>query len=369
MEIVFNREALLATLKLASAATARSGVIPILQKILVVATDERVSIRATDNEVALDITCEQANVTGGGVVVCLPAGEFTEAVARCEDETITLRRAEGCVQIVISNGRYEFNLIDGAEFPTAQFGFDIAEGWELKLADLQHAIGKVLHVVDLEATTRYSMDGVLAESSPEGLNLVATDGRRLAKAVLKTKTQLPAIRTVVSKKTMEILRKMEADGDTKVRIEFTESNIFCQTDTAYLCGLVLDSKFPKYIDIIPTGCEHSIKLDAAKVAAEVRRTQILANEDEKKTRTITIISDLDELLFDSRNPEVGKAEMTLALADDAGDPGPFEISVRSKYLLDALKTLGEFRLEVTDSDRPLVLADDSTTHVIMPVNR
>ena len=375
MEVVFNTEALLSALKLASLAAAKSSPKYILEHVLIRAAMDIVNIRATDLEVGLDIQVVQSETKAEGYAA-LPAKEFTEAVSRCEDETIILRRAEKCVQLVTSNGRYEFNLIDVKEFPAIQFGFDVGEGCELKLADLQAVVGKVLHAAAKEAT-RYALNGVLWESAPAGLNLVATDGRRLTKTVLKTKVQLPDGRPVVSKKTMELLCKIEAAGSAEVRIEISDSNIFFATDTVYLCGLILDGKYPAYKDVIPVGCEHSISLDAAAVAKQVRRAKIFESVDEN-VRNVIISSENGELLFDAENVGVGKAEMRLAVdtegnTDDSDcdhrcPVGAFEIAVRSKYLLDALKTMDKFRLEVNDSDRPLVLADDDTVHVIMPVN-
>ena len=365
MEVVFNREALLEALKLASLAAAKSSPKYILEHVLIRAAMDIVNIRATDLEVGLDIQVVQSETKVEGYAV-LPAAEFTEAVARCEDETITLRRTEKCVQLITSNGRYEFNLVDVNEFPTIQPGPDEFKGCELKLADLQAAVGKVLHAVSKEAT-RYALNGVLWEGVAGGLNLAATDGHRLAKVCLKTGSSGNMTSNVISKKTAELLAHLTGDDDTVVRVEISESNIFAATDGVYMCGLLLTSEFPNYGGIIPKSCGHSISLDAAAVAKQVRRAKILESED-KNVRNITISSENGELLFDNRNPKVGSAEMRLAIAEDAkSGAGDFEISVRGKYLLDALKTMERFRLEVNDSDQPLVLADETTIHVIMPV--
>jgi len=365
MEVVFNREALLGALKLASQATAKSSPMYILKHVLIRAAMDIVNIRATDNEVGLDIQVVESETKAEGYVA-LPAKEFCEAVARCEDETVTLRRAEKCVQLVTSNGRYEFNLIDVNEFPTIQFGLDEIKGCELKLADLQQAVAKVLHAVSKEAT-RYALNGVLWEPVAGGLDLVATDGHRLAKVCLKTGPSGDMTRAVISKRTAELLAHLTGDDDTMVRVEVSESNIFFATDTVYLCGLLLSSEFPKYADIIPTSCEHSIELDATVVSKQVCRVKILEG-DEENVRNVKIRGRNGWLLFDSENPGVGAASMELVIGEvQKNGAGDFTIGVRSKYLLDALKTMDKFRLEVNDSDKPLVLADDNTIHVIMPV--
>jgi len=403
MEVVFNREALLEALKLASLAAAKSGPKYILKHVLIRAAMDIVNIRATDNEVGLDIQVVQSETKAEGYVA-LPAAEFTKAVAECEDETVTLKQGDKSIQLITSDGRYEFCLVDVNEFPTIRFGFDEIKGCELNLKKLQEAIGRVIYAA-AKWSTRYALNGVLWEPVAGGLNLVATDGRRLAKTSLKTevrgqRTEVRGQRSedrggnrvVISKKTMEILshlpgdhRKASTSGDnTTVRIEIAESNFFAATDTTYLCGIVLAGQFPKYEDIIPAGCAHSIALDAAATAKQVRRAKILEC-DEENMRNITISSADGTLLFDAENVEIGKAEMTLKLAEgEKNGSGDFQIDVRSKYLLEALKTFGsaaggrgKFRLEVTGADKPLVLRDDpspqgsdaasETVHVIMPV--
>jgi len=365
-EVCFERSALLNALRLVSLAAAKNSPKPVLESVFIGVTGGEARIRATDLDVAVEVklTCKSKDI---GCVI-LPCTQLLQAVARAEDDEVTIRWTEKYIELVTADGLYQFYKTNSKEFPDSAFGFSVEKGCEFKLADLRAATAKVLCAVSKEATG-YALNGMLCEFVAGGINLVATNLRHLAKTFLKTgdlNKKSEAKRVIVSRRAAQLLAHIEAEEDTVCRVEFTDNHIFMSTDKVYLAGLLLEGTFPKYADVIPVGCEHSITLDAAAVTRQVRRAKILEGDGEDN-RNIIISSENGRIEFEAENQEVGKACMQLAIGEAKNGQGDFEIAVRSKYLLDALKTLGEFRLEVNDSDQPLVLLDDDTVHVIMAV--
>jgi len=200
--------------------------------------------------------------------------------------------------------------------------------------------------------------------------MVATNGRHLAKTVLKKETSKVQTnkRQIISKRTVVLLSHIEADEDEVCKVELGENGIFIKTDKLYITGPLIDGNFPKYEEVIPAGCEHSVYFDAERVIRQVRRAKILEGDYENE-KNIIISSETGCVIFDSENQKLGTASMKIPIESDTKNGADdFEIAVKSKHFLAALKTLEKFRLEVTDSDKPLVLTDDETTHVIMPVS-
>ena len=74
----------------------------------------------------------------------------------------------------------------------------------------------------------------------------------------------------------------------------------------------------------------------------------------------------DEMVLTSRAPEMGEAEVRMAVELEGE---PVEIGFNPQFLLDALRVVGQetFVLELKDSDKPGMLKTPEFRYVVMPV--
>jgi DNA polymerase-3 subunit beta len=244
--------------------------------------------------------------------------------------------------------------------------FEGASELEVKLGKLQEGIELTVFSAAREST-RYALNGILWEVAGKKLQLVATDGRRLAKATvsLEKAAKLPEGRVIVPAKTMALLDKIPQRDETTVSVRFVNNQIVLACETVVVSSNLVEGNFPKYEDIIPKDYENKITLPTDAVLSAVRRAALLANED---SRGIRLALDKGSLIFTSRAPETGDAQVDMA-ADYNGEP--MEIGFNPQFLIDVLRVIetDTFELHLGQSDRPgLFKCGPNYLYIVMPVN-
>jgi DNA polymerase-3 subunit beta len=237
---------------------------------------------------------------------------------------------------------------------------------EVKLTALQDGIEQSIFSAAREST-RYALNGILWEVAGKKLFLVATDGRRLAKATvaLEKSAKLPEGRIIVPAKTMALLDKISAHDEGAVKVRFVNNQIVLACETVVVSSNLVEGNFPKYEDIIPKDYDKKITLSTANVLSAVRRAALLANEDSKG---IKVALDKGSMIFTSRAPETGDAQVDMAIDYSAE---PIEIGFNPQFLVDVLRVIkaDEFELHLGQSDRPgLIKSGSNFLYIVMPVN-
>jgi len=128
----------------------------------------------------------------------------------------------------------------------------------------------------------------------------------------------------------------------------------------------VEGAFPPFEDVIPKDQDKKVSCDTASLLSAIRRAALLTNEESRGVRMA--FAD-DKLTLTSRAPEMGEAEVELALDKYEGDP--VEIGFNPGFIADALKVVdgGKVIVELKAPNKPGVLrTGPDFTYVLMPVN-
>lgn len=364
MKVKFNRSALQEALNLVTGIIPGRTPKPILQCLRITTEKDSVRICATDLEVGITCLVEQVEISEQGDVV-IPADKLTSIVRESFDDVIAMEAAESVVTIIGSDSRFTIYSHDPQQYPAVP-GFDGEAELEVKLDDLQTGIEQTIFSAAREST-RYALNGILWEISGKKLMLVATDGRRLAKAAvaLVKSAKLPEGRIIVPAKTMALLDKIPVRDDGTVNVRFVNNQIVLACESVVVSSNLVEGNFPKYEDIIPKDYDNKITLPTSAVLSAVRRAALLANEDSKG---IKLALDKGSLIFTSRAPETGDAQIDMPVEYDGE---PMEIGFNPQFLIDVFRVLkaDEFELHLGQSDRPgLIKSGNNFIYIVMPVN-
>ena len=364
MKVKFNRSALQEALGLVMNLIPSRTPKPILQCLRITTEEDAVRISATDLEAGITFLVSQVEIAEAGDIV-VPADKLNSIVRESLDDVIALEASEAAVHIVGSDSRFTIYGHDPQQYPAIP-GFEGDAELEVKLAALQEGIELSIFSAAREST-RYALNGILWEVSGKKLFLVATDGRRLAKATvaLDKSTKLPQERIIVPAKTMALLDKIAAHEDGTVKIRFVNNQIVLACDTVVISSNLVEGNFPKYEDIIPKDYDKKLTLSTDNVLSAVRRAALLANEDSKG---IKVALDKGAMVFTSRAPETGDAQVDMAVEYDAE---PIEVGFNPQFLVDVLRVLkaDEFELHLGQGDRPgLIKSGSNFLYIVMPVN-
>jgi DNA polymerase-3 subunit beta len=366
MKAKFNKAALQEALTLVSSIVPVRTPKPILQCLRIMAKEGMVDICATDLEVGIKYSVAQVEVDRDGDVV-VPADKITSIVRESADEIIEIEVSEAMMHIRGADSHFTIYGYESGQYPEVP-GFDGGADIKIGLAKLQTGAELTVFAVARE-NTRYALNGILWEVQGKRLTLVATDGRRLAKAVIglaaSADVKLAEKRIIVPAKTMALLNRIGGEGTETTEVQFMDNQIVLAVGAVIISSSLVEGNFPKYEDIIPRDYDKKIMLSTDAALSAVRRAALLATEDSKGIR---LALDKGTLVFSSRAPEAGDARIDMAV--DYGGAS-IEIGFNPQFLIDVLRVIrtDEFELNLGGPDRPgMIKTNGDFVYIVMPVN-
>ena len=185
MKFTADRESLLKPLLTVQGVVERRQTLPVLSNLLMTARDGALAFTATDTEVELEARMTVDDWEGGEITV--PAKKLIDICrALPESAKVAFALDDGKAVIRSGRGRFVLGTIAAGDFPTTD---RIAEETEFVIAEKE-----LKRLIDLtqfamaHQDVRYYLNGLFLEITAEQVKAVATDGHRLAVAMLDTAT-------------------------------------------------------------------------------------------------------------------------------------------------------------------------------------
>jgi len=364
MKFSVLKENILEELQLLQGIIEKRNTMPILANILVNAGSEEVELLGTDLEVGLK-THFPASVEEAGAITVSGKKIFEIVKSLPDGQTITFKENEN-LMMEISAGKSEFRVLclpkeDFPQVPGARFEKKIS----IPLGKFKEMIDRVYYAIAQEQ--RYYLNGALLILKKSAMELVSTDGHRLAYtgAFIEDLDLEGEVRVIVAKKTLGEIRKM---NDEKMEFDFDENNLFFRVDSRMLISRIIESKFPNFEAVIPKDNPHVIILPRENFTQAIRRVALLATE---RSKGVKLTIGKNELRLFSSNPEIGEARDNLEVDYKGAE---VDIGFNSQYLVDFLVSVGSerIRLELKDDNSAAVIKPEleeeiKYTYVLMPM--
>lgn len=348
----------------------RRNTIPILSNVLIEATPEGVSFRATDLDTEV-VDRAPATVERPGATT-VSAALLNDIARKLPDGAlvnIAFDAASG--RVSVQAGRANFNLatLPREDFPVMA-STEYTANFTAPAPVLRRLFDKSRFAISTEET-RYYLNGVYMHvADGEGgrsLRCVATDGHRLARidAPLPDGAEaMPGV--IVPRKTVAELKKLLDDDEAEIAVSVSETKVRFANPTITLTSKVIDGTFPDYTRVIPRGNTRRLEVDAADFARAVDRVATVSSE---RSRAVKLALDEDRLVLSVNAPDAGAAdeELAVAYADE-----PLEIGFNAKYLQEIAAQIDRenavFLLNGS-GDAALIRegGDESAVYVVMPM--
>lgn len=364
MKFSIDRENIIEELQLIQGIVEKRNTMPILANILVEVAEREVHLTGTDLEVGLK-THFTAEVEEEGSITVSGKKIFEIVKSLREGQTIEFKET-GDLLMEITSGDSEFKVLclpkeDFPQVPEAKFGKNI----KLPLLKVKEMIERVYYAIAQEQ--RYYLNGALMILKDNSIEMVSTDGHRLAytASVLEDLKLGEEISGIVSKKTLNELRRFE---DENLEFDLDENNLFFKVKNRTLISRIIEGKFPNYEAVIPKDNNNILTLSREEVTAAIRRVSLLSTE---RSKGIKFNVEKSQLRLFSSNPEIGEARDKL---DVDYDGEPVEIGFNSQYILDFLTGVktDRVRMEIKDENSAALVkpeGEDDIKHlyVLMPM--
>jgi len=366
MKVQFNTSQLGKALGLLTSVVPSRTPKPILRCLHLAAEDNQVRVSATDLEVGINCLVRGVEVEEPGRAV-VPADKLAAIVHESDDDVLVMHAKEDSCEIRGGDSHFAIYTQPPEQYPVVP-AFDGQAELEVSLEPLKTATEQVLFAAAREST-RYAINGVLWSIKGKKLSLVATDGRRLAKSVVTlvkpASGRMVTDQVIVHTKAMSLLEKISGQEKDTVQVKLEENRIAMACRDVTVTSNLVEGKFPKYEDIIPTGHDKKLTLNTDAFLSAVRRAALLTSEE---SRGIRLSISKDGLVVSGSAPETGDAQVSIAL-EYKGEP--LEIGFSPQYLIDALRVIRaeQFDFELGQADRPgLIKSDNNFLYVLMPIN-
>jgi len=366
MKANFNRAALAEALGLLTSVVPARTPKPILLCVLVTASQKDVCMGATDLEVGINYTISEVQVEEAGEIA-IPADRLAAIVRESNEEVLTLKAVEGACEITGADSHFTIYSQEPSQYPVVPT-FEGKPDIELTLGNLQAGVEQSLFATAKESS-RYAINGILWEIKGKKLLLVATDGRRLARCrvnlSLAPGESVAEQKIIVPAKTMALLDKLSSHNKDNVAVKLVGNQVLFSYANVVISSSLVEGNFPNYDDIIPKDYDKKLVLSTEAVLSAVRRAALLTSE---KSRGIKLSISKENLVFSSRAPETGAAQVNMPI-NYTGEP--INVGFNPQFLIDVLRVMRteEFEMELGQSDRPgLIKSGVDFLYVLMPIN-
>jgi DNA polymerase-3 subunit beta len=365
MKVICNRGALLEALIVAGNVVQARTPKPVLQCVKVTAADDRLTLAATDLEVAIRFIDTQVQIDQTGETL-LPADKLRDIVRESVDDTLSIEVSGDNANIRGHDSHFKIFTQKAADFPPIP-DFEGEPDFELPGGHLKHLIGQTLFAAAREST-RYAFNGVLLVAKAKKISLISTDGRRLAMAkgdLSSDKLPKDGVKAIVPAKALTLLDKLITDPEESVAVKVRENQVIFRTPSATLTSNLVEGQFPPYEDVIPKDVDKKMIASTADFLSAIRRAALLTTEE---SRGVRLQFNKKGLVLTSRSPESGEATVNFPCKFEGAD---IEIGFNPTFVVDALRVVDsdEVSLELTAPNRPGLLKGGANfLYVIMPVS-
>jgi DNA polymerase III subunit beta len=366
MKLSISKEQLLTGLQSVQNVVNSRTTLPILNNVLLQASEGHLKLTATDLDVTVSCSVE-ANVSAPGATT-LPVKKISSIARELGANELEMEVDDKHVCTVRSGPSfYKIHGLSAEEFPPLpQFKED--KKVVLPQDTIRNMLKKTSFAVSTDET-RYVLNGIFFSLKDHKLTMVATDGRRLALVDEEVDIgENSAGDFIVPAKAVNELNHLLLDKG-EVEIKFTDNQAAFsltaeKSPSSLIISKLIEGNYPNYKQVIPSESKERIALMREELLHALRRAEIMTSE---KSNSVKFTFGKNQLAITANSPEVGEARETLAVNYKGPD---IAIAFNPRYLIDPLTALtqDEVFLEMTDELSPGVLKINGPfLYVVMPM--
>ncbi|HSW37387.1 MAG TPA: DNA polymerase III subunit beta [Candidatus Saccharimonadales bacterium] len=337
------------------------GTLPILANVLIRTASNRLSLSATNLDIAITHYIGAKVADKGSITV--PARLMQDFVSSLPTGVINLELNDAKLKVTTDQYQSVVNGIVADDFPVMP-AITKGQTWSVPAPDLKKGLQQVVFAASADES-RPVLTGVLIHTHEGKLYLAATDSYRLAEKTLGSNKETTKL--LVPATAMQDLLRVMADYEGEVQVTNDEQQVLFQVGDVELTARLVEGNYPDYRKLIPSKFTTEATLKRSELVSITKVSSLFARETagsvtievDEKTQSLSIRSVASQL---GENTATANGKVT----------GSGSITLNSRYLLDGLNALGgeEVTFGFNGKLEPTLLTDASINdykHVIMPL--
>ncbi len=325
MKISILQQDLLPTLQSVNRSVGIRSTLPVLDNVLLQAEGKKLKLAATNLEIGV-IKFIPVEVEKEGAIT-VPAKTLLDLVSTLDQGKIALSSENEILSIKSGSFSAQINGISAAEFPAIPLAQDKAINLP---KEILASATQILFAAAVDEG-RPVLTGILTESKNGKIDLVATDGFRLAHREIQT-PKGPEFKSLIPKKTFEeVLRVLEEeDGEVSISTSENQNQIIFSIGQTLISSRLIEGQFPAWEKIIPDKQVTRLIIDREELLKAIKLAAVFAKGE---ANIVVLKARPDKLLLSSQAKELGSQENEIE-AKVSGEE--LEVAFNTKFLQDIL---------------------------------
>lgn len=335
--------------------------LPILSNVLLKTTQNRLSLSATNLDIAISHYIGAKVSEEGSITV--PARLMQDFVSSLPGGVIDLELLETKLKVTTDQYKSTVNGIMADDFPVMP-AIEGGTSWTVASSVFKRALQQVIFAASNDES-RPVLTGVYMHVTDGQLYLAATDSYRLAEKNLGANKH--DISLLVPATAMHDLLRIIGDDDGDLRVTHNDQQVLFQVGDIELVARLVEGKYPPYRKLIPSDFTTEVTLKRADFVNVTKVSSLFARESAGSV-TIEVDETAGTLSIRSIASQLGENTATA----NGIVKGSGSITLNSRYLLDALGALSgdEVTFGFNGKLEPTLLKDPKApdyVHIVMPL--
>jgi DNA polymerase III subunit beta len=367
MKFSILQQDLLPVLQSVSRSCGVKATLPVLANILISAQGSKLHLSATNLEIGV-IKIVNAEVETEGEVT-VPSRTFLEIVSSLSNEKLEIEVAADQLKISTAKFSATLNVIPATEFPTIPLSGDKGVMVDGKV------LSQVLPQISFAAAAdegRPILTGILTEIKKGVLEMVATDGFRLAHQTATLEGSVEEFKALIPRKSFEeVARLILEEGEVEkigISTSDNQNQVIFKINQTSVSSRLIEGQFPAWEKIIPTTFQTRAILERQELLKAVKLASVFAKDS---SNIVEVKTSAKNMKISSSTKELGSQESEIE-ADVSGEE--MVIAFNGKFLVDALTNApsAQISMEFSGALSPVLIKPlglEGLEYVVMPVRR
>ncbi len=361
MKLQVTQENLAKALSTVARVANTRNTLPILGNVLLKTVDNRLSVAATNLDIAITHHIGSKIAEEGAITV--PARLMQDFVSSLPNGVIDLELEDNKLHIATDQYQSTINGVSAEDFPVMP-AITKGTSWQVPASVFKKGLSQTVLAASSDEA-RPVLTGVFLHDHSGKLYMVATDSYRLAeKELMKAKETISLL--VPGSALQDMLRILD-DGEEPVTITHDDQQVLFQVGEVELVSRLIEGAYPDYRKLIPASFSVTATLKREDFTNITKVSSLFARES---AGSVTIKVDEGGKLVSIRSVASQLGENTASASAEVNGSG--EVTLNSRYLLDALHVFGGEDITFSFNGKldPCLLTGTGARdykHIIMPL--
>lgn len=335
--------------------------LPILSNVLLKTAGTRLSLSATNLDIAITHYIGAKVAEEGSITV--PARLMQDFVGSLPGGVIDLELLETKLKVTTDQYKSTVNGIMADDFPVMP-AIEDGVTWEVSSGLFKRALQQVIFAASNDES-RPVLTGVFMHVTNGHLYMASTDSYRLAEKDLGPNEH--EISLLIPATAMHDLLRIITDDDSQITVTHNEQQVLFRVGDIELLARLVEGQYPPYRKLIPSDFSTQITLKRSELVNITKVSSLFARES---AGSVTLEVDEAAGTISIRSIASQLGENTASASGTVQGSG--SITLNSRYLLDGLGAFSgdEITFGFNGKLEPTLLSDPKSNdyvHIVMPL--